>query len=75
MGESIIRPTRSFWMQSNLALTEFRLMVPVADRLASFSVPALLRETSSVMIGLMAERKISPDERRRVPERRFDQRR
>ena len=74
MGESIIRPTRFFWMQSNLALTEFRLMVPVADRLASCSVPALLRETSPVKIGLMAGRKISPDERRRVPERRSDRR-
>ena len=62
-------------MQNNLALSEFRLMVPVADWLASFSVPALLRETSSVKIGLMAERKISPDERRRVFERRSDQRR
>jgi hypothetical protein len=49
-GESIIRPMRFFSMQSNLALTESRLMVPVADGLASCSVPALLRETSPVMM-------------------------
>jgi hypothetical protein len=61
-------------MQSHLALTEFRLMVPVADGLASRSVPRPLRETSPVMVGLLAERKISPDERRRVPEKRSDRR-
>jgi hypothetical protein len=49
-GESIIRPTRSFSMQSHLAPTDFRLMVPVADGLVSCSVPALLRETSPVMM-------------------------
>ena len=74
-GESIIRPTRFFLIQSHLAPTDFRLMVPVADRLVSCSLPALLREIAPVMIGLMAGRKISPNERRRVLERRFDQRR
>jgi hypothetical protein len=73
-GESTIRPMRFFFMPSHLAPTDFRLMVPVADGLASCFVPALLRETSSVMMGLMAGRKISPDERRRVPEKRSDRR-
>jgi hypothetical protein len=49
-GESTIRPTLSFFMPSHLAPTDFRLMAPVADRLASCSVPALLRETSPVMM-------------------------
>jgi hypothetical protein len=51
---------RFFSMQSHLALTDFRLTVPVADRLASCFVPALLREIAPLIRPLAVFAKIPP---------------